>query len=113
MDETISKTHPPLQSFISKMSEERQLQQVVIDVDPDIVKYFGDQKYYNGFVKEEIAGDKVRMSFLTGSLEGFARWFMLFGDRAKIVEPLRLNDRVAEIAGNILKKLEQNQLLLT
>jgi predicted DNA-binding transcriptional regulator YafY len=112
-NEPVSKTHPPLQSFIAQMSAQRQVQQVVIDVDPDIVKYFGDQKYYNGFVKEEKAGDKVRMSFLTGSLEGFARWFMLFGDRAKIIEPGQLNDMVTGIATNILKKLEQNQPLLT
>ena len=111
--ETNSKTHPPLQSFISKMSADKEVTKVVIDVEPDIVKYLGEQKYYNGFVKEEKAGDYVRMTFLTGSLMGFSRWFMLYGDHAKIVEPLELNDRVAEIAENILKKLEFSQILLT
>jgi hypothetical protein len=53
------------------------------------------------------------MHFLTGSLMGFARWFMLFGDHAKIIEPVRLNEIVAEIAENILKKLEESQMLLT
>ena len=111
--EVIAQTHPPLQSFINQMAAERQVQKVVIDVEPDIIKYFGEQKYYNGFVKEETAGDYIRMTFLSGSLTGFARWFMLFGDRAKIIEPLDLNDLVAEIAGNILKKIEQHQMLLT
>jgi hypothetical protein len=41
---------------------------VVIEVDADIVKYFGNQKYYNGFVGEEVLGSKVRMTFLSGSL---------------------------------------------
>jgi len=112
-DELIVQTHPPLQSFINKTSAERQVQKVVIDVEPDIVKYLGEQKYYNGFVKEEKAGDCIRMSFLTGSLMGFARWFMLFGDHAKIAEPAELIELVAEIAENILKKLEQNKMLLT
>jgi predicted DNA-binding transcriptional regulator YafY len=112
-DEVISKTHPPLQSFISEMSAERQVHEVVIDVKAEIVKYLGEQKYYNGFVKEELAGEYVRMHFLSGSLMGFARWFMLFGDHAKIVEPASLNEMVAEIAENILKKIEQNQMLLT
>ena len=53
------------------------------------------------------------MIFLSGSLMGFSRWLMLFGDHAKIVEPLELNDMVAEIAENILKKLEYSQILLT
>lgn len=111
--ETNSKTHPPLQSFMNQMAAEKQVTKVVIDVEPAIVKYLGEQKYYNGFLKEEKAGDHIRMTFLTGSLMGFSRWFMLYGDHAKIIEPLELNDMVAEIAENILKKLEISQLLLT
>ena len=111
--ESNSKTHPPLQSFISQMSADREVHKVVIDADPGIVKYLGEQKYYNGFVKEEKAGDYIRMTFLSGSLMGFSRWFMLYGDHAKIVEPEELNDMVARIAENILKKLEETQLLLT
>jgi len=111
--EANSKTHPPLQSFISKMSADKEVTTVVIDVEPGVVKFLGEQKYYNGFVKEEKAGDYVRMTFLSGSLMGFSRWFMLYGDHAKIVEPPELNDMVAEIAENILKKLEYSQMLLT
>ena len=85
----------------------------MIEVEPRIVKYFGEQKYYNGFVKEEDAGNYVRMTFLCGSLTGFARWFMLFGDKAKIIEPPELNNMVITIAENILKKVEETQMLLT
>lgn len=108
-----SKEHPSLQSFMDKMSCDREVHKVVIDMEPAIVKYLGEQKYYNGFVKEEKAGEYVRMTFLTGSLMGFSRWFMLYGDHAKIIEPLELNETVAEIAENILKKLEFSQLSLT
>ena len=111
--EVNSKIHPPLQSFISQMSADRQVIKIIIDVEPGIVKYLGEQKYYNGFVKEEKAGDYIRMTFLSGSLMGFSRWFMLYGDHAKIVEPAELNDMVSRIAENILKKLEETQLLLT
>ena len=111
--ETNSKTHPPLQSFISQASANREVSKVVIDVEPGVVKYLGEQRYYNGFVKEEKAGDYIRMTFLSGSLMGFSRWFMLYGDHAKIVEPVELNEMVAAIAENILKKVEENQLLLT
>lgn len=112
-EEKILKTHPSLQSFISRTSAEREVYKVVIEVEADVVKYLGQQKYYNGFVGEDRRGNQVRMTFLTGSLTGFARWFMLFGDRAKIVEPVRLNEMVAEIAKSILKKLEETQMLLT
>jgi predicted DNA-binding transcriptional regulator YafY len=112
-EETISKTHPPLQSFINQTSAERQVVEVVIDVETDVVRYLGEQKYYNGFVKQENVGDHVRIHFLTGSMMGFARWYMLFGDHAKIVKPAELNVFVAGIAENILKKIEQTQELLT
>lgn len=111
--EKISKEHPTLQSFMEKMSGDREVHRVIIDFDPEVVKYLGEQKYYNGYVKEEKAGDYIRITFLSGSLMGFSRWFMLYGDHAKIVEPAELHDMVAELAENILKKLEQTQLLLT
>jgi len=112
-DEKVVKTHPPLQSFINQLAAQRQVQKVVIEVEKDIMKYFGEQKYYNGFVKQDEVGDYMRMTFLSGSLSGFARWFMVFGDNARVLEPLQLNDLVSEIAENILKKIEQNQMLLT
>ncbi len=112
-NEKIVQKHPPLQSFINEVAAQRQVQKVVIEVERDIIKYFGEQKYYNGFVKEEEAGDYLRMTFLSGSLTGFARWFMMFGDKAKIIEPLQLKDMVTELAGNIFKKIEHNQMLLT
>ena len=110
-NETNSKTHPPLQSFMDKMSEEKELHKIVIDVEPNIVKYLGEQKYYNGFVKEEKIDGFVRMTFLTGSIMGFSRWFMLYGDHANVVEPVELNDMVAEIAENILKRIEAIQIV--
>ena len=110
-NETNSKTHPPLQSFMDRMSADREVQKVVIDVEPGMVKYLGDQKYYNGYVKEEKIGNHVRMTFLTGSLMGFSRWFMLYGDHAKIVEPAALSDMVSRVAEDILKKIEENQLM--
>lgn len=112
-DEKISKTHPPLQEFLNKTQKEREVKKVVIEVERDVVKYLGEQKYWQGFIKEENAGDDVCLTFLTGSLQGFARWFMMFGDHAKIIEPVELNDMVSAIAESILKKVEESQMLLT
>lgn len=112
-DEKMTQSHPPLQNFLNRLTEKRELQKVVIDVNQDVVKYLGQQKYFSGFVKEETIDDVVRMTFLTSSLTGFARWFMLFGDYAEIIEPLSLKNTVAEVAENILKKLETTGMLLT
>lgn len=111
--ERFMKKHPPLQQFITDMPAKRDVKKVVIEVSCDIIKYFGEQKYYNGFVKEESAGNYVRMTFLSGSLQGFARWFIMFGDKAKIIEPVELTEIVASIAEAVLRKTEIKQSLLT
>jgi len=45
------------------------------------------------------------MTFLTASLNGFARWFLLFGDSAEIVEPSGLKTIVKDILNSISKKI--------
>ena len=108
-----AQAHPSLQEFLQQTTRQRQLHTVVLDVDASILKYFGQQKYYNGFVKEEIVGDRAQMTFLTASLSGFARWFMVFGDWATILEPLELKEEVATIAQKVLEKLGVDEPLLT
>lgn len=105
--------HPPLQNFLDKITEKNELQRVVVAVDPQIAKYFGEQKYYNGFVKEERAGDMIYMTFVTSSLTGFARWFMVYGDHAEIIEPRKLKSLVIDLAEKILEKTRKKQMLLT
>lgn len=111
--EAVTQIHPPLQRFLNRLTEQKALQKVVLDVHPGTLKYFGEQKYYNGFVKEEANGDVVRMTFLTASLSGFARWFLLFGEQAEIIEPASLQQTVAAIAKTILEKLQVPRPLLT
>lgn len=69
-------------------------------------RYIGDQKYYNGFVSQEVLSDVVRISFLTESLEGFARWYLMIGDVTEIIKPVALKKRVKELTSEILKKVK-------
>ncbi len=100
-----------MQDFISQLSAKREVKKVVIDAERDIIKYFGEQKYYHGFIKEEDAGDYIRLTFLCGSLQGFAGGLWCLGIMQKLLNPFELNDLVAGIAENILKKIEINQML--
>lgn len=99
------KQHPALQSFISKMSEEREMIDIIIKVDKEAIKYFGDQKYYNGFISQKENGDKVEMKFVTASLNGFAKFFLLFGQHAEIITPPELKDVVKKNLKAISKRL--------
>ncbi len=88
------KEHPALRSFLSKVSKEKELHTVVILVEKNVLKYLGEQKFYNGFVSQKEVGNKMEMTFLTQSLEGFARWYMLFGESAEIITPRKLIDTI-------------------
>lgn len=98
--------HPPLKQYLKQITKDKkELHKVIMLVDKDVVKHFGDQKYYNGYVSERFVKDKVEMTFLTCSLEGFARWYMMFGDKAEIMEPQGLIESVRKISTLIFKKL--------
>jgi predicted DNA-binding transcriptional regulator YafY len=102
-----TKQHPPLKTYLREITkEERELHTVVMRVEADKVKYLGEQKYYNGFVSEKVMKDFVEMTFLTSSLEGFARWYMMFGDCAEIVSPKVLKDRVKQLIRSTEKNIK-------
>jgi predicted DNA-binding transcriptional regulator YafY len=98
--------HPSLKSFLKKITKEEKLHTVVMQINKDVVKYLGDQKFYNGFVSQKVLKDKIEMTFLTSSIEGFARWYMMFGDCAEIINPSEVKERVKQITSVISKKMK-------
>jgi predicted DNA-binding transcriptional regulator YafY len=103
-DAIFKSKHPTLKAFIAQTAKEKALDLVVMLADKAIVNHLDHQKYYSGFVSEKTVGNQVEMTFLTGSLEGFARWFMMFGDQAEIISPDSLKERVGFIAASIAQK---------
>ncbi len=99
------KVHPSLKSFLTKMSKEKEMLTIVIRVDKTVLKYFGDQKYYNGFVSQKEVADKMEMTFVTASLMGFAKFYLLFGEYADIISPAGLKEIVKKNLEAISKKL--------
>lgn len=98
--------HPTLQTYLQQMKQEREMETVVMRVSKEHMRFFGDQKYYNGFVSQTEKDDQIEMVFLTGSLEGFARWYLMFGDSsAEIVEPASLRKRIKELAEAISARI--------
>ncbi|PKR80688.1 hypothetical protein CW751_07920 [Brumimicrobium salinarum] len=79
---------------------------VVIRVDKDVVKYIERGRKYYGFVGEEEDGNQMNMTFMTCELEFLARWYLMFGDCAQIVEPERLKELVQELTTKIQQRLD-------
>ena len=91
--------HPSLNTFLCKVSEEKDLHTIIIQVEKSVMKWLGEQKFYHGFVaQKELENGHIELRFLTASLEGFARWYMLYGEQASIITPRQL---VAIVRKNI------------
>lgn len=105
LDEVFCHKHDSLQSYLPKFSQKENLTLVKIQVEKQVLRYFGDQKYYNGFVDQKDKGEHVEMTFLTASVRGFAHWFLNFGHYAEIIEPIELKEMIKGIVLKILEKL--------
>lgn len=90
LETTFTMHHPSLKSFLEKMAQEESLQRVVISIHVRNLKYLQTQKYNYGFVLQEEKGDKVELTFMTGSLEGFSRWIICLADLVVILKPASL-----------------------
>ncbi|TDS58873.1 helix-turn-helix transcriptional regulator [Myroides indicus] len=78
---------------------------VRILVDKKIAPYLvWDRKYY-GFIKEIEHAEQTEMHFKMKNLEnGFPRWFLMFADKAEIIEPEELKEKVGELLESVLTK---------
>ena len=103
---SFTKEHDSLENHLSK--REIPTTKVRILVDRKISKYLSSEKKYHGFVSQKNVDDLVEMTFLSRDLEnGFARWFMMFGDYATILEPESLKERIIEMVQSYKIKLEK------
>tara|TARA_R110002012_G_scaffold54189_14_gene139033 strand:- start:82 stop:1110 length:1029 start_codon:yes stop_codon:yes gene_type:complete len=81
-----------------KKRDEVSKTKVKILVEKSAAKYIRGQSKYYGLISEEVKGKEVEMTFMTTDWKnGFARWYLMFADYAKIMEPDILKERVAEI----------------
>ena len=100
-----SKQHEPLERYLQSSIDQAAVQ-VRILVDKHILKYIRNGFTYYGLISEKEKGTQVEMTFLPRNIEeGFARWYMTFGDYAEILEPEDLKDRVKALSKKITDKL--------
>jgi predicted DNA-binding transcriptional regulator YafY len=111
-EEVFKKDHPSLEEYIEERKKDKhELVSVVLMVEKDICHWLDEQKYFSGFISQHETPEGMEMHFLTSSIEGFACWFMMFGERARIIEPEALRERVAEMAESVLKKVGAHTVL--
>lgn len=104
-EETFTRKHGPLEQYRQPDPDCPKVK-VRISMDREVSRYINVSKNYFGFVSEETKGDQVIMTFMTGDLnEGFPRWYLMFGDKARILEPAELNEKIRQLLNKTLEKL--------
>ncbi|WP_281227608.1 helix-turn-helix transcriptional regulator [Flavobacterium aquiphilum] len=89
--------HDALETYLDK-NKNVSTTKVRILVEKRIVNYLAYERKYHGFVSEQEIDGKIEMTFMSrDTLEGFARWYMMFGDYATILEPEKLKTRILEL----------------
>jgi predicted DNA-binding transcriptional regulator YafY len=104
-DKKFTSQHPTLKDYIARTAKDKDLETIVIRVEKVVYGNLDYQKYYSGFVSEKKMGNVTEMTFLTSSIEGFARWYMMFGDHAEIIKPDKLRERVIALSESMLQRL--------
>lgn len=101
--------HISIDQFIENSQSKTSPIQIHLRVGLETAPYFNWQKSHYGFAFQEPYEDKMDLHFeFTGSLDHFARWFMMFADDAEILKPNVLKDKVAYIIKDSFRLLEQN-----
>lgn len=70
---------------------------IKVAVDNDVMRYIRDQKYYYGLMEEKVIGNKTELTFLQSHLSYFARWLIMLGNHAEVIQPQELKTAVGQL----------------
>lgn len=79
------------------------MQEAVILFDKKHANYISESKYQAGFIQQLEAGDKLRLFFLTPSLDYFARWLLTYTDLVTIESPASLKQIMKKLIAELKK----------
>ncbi len=97
-----SRSYESLKDYIENYNEaECLLQEAVVLFDKEVSHYVFEDKYRQGFVRQEQAGDKVRMHFLTPHVEYLGRWLLMYTNGVSIESPEELKTAMKKLAGEL------------
>lgn len=100
-DKSFAIEHPSLENFLKTTQKTEKLEEVIISIPKEKEMMIEDDKYYYGLVSRKEVNQNVELTFLTFSLDKFARWYLSFADTARIISPNTLKDKVDIILKNI------------
>lgn len=104
---TFSRSHITLAELMERGQRDITPISIHIRVGLEMAPHLDWQKKHFGFIRESKYEEYIDLFFeYKGALAHFARWFMMFADDARIIEPVSLQQAVGEILTNSMHHIK-------
>lgn len=90
------KDHHSLEQYL-QCHKPANMQEMVVSFRKDVARHITDQRYLHGYISEEIIKDTVRMRFMVGHVDYFARWLLAFTNAVTIESPDALKNKMQNL----------------
>jgi Predicted transcriptional regulator len=98
------KEHLSVREYFEQMRYSSDLEEVVIRFDKTVCAKIVTSKYYYGFIDEVESGDSLEMTFVSGDLDYFSRWLLMYADAVQVVSSENLKLRFEQLVQSIISK---------
>lgn len=106
------RNHFTLQEYFkSLMNAHDDMEKATILFDRSAAQFANNSRYYYGFVSEEEAENKCRMTFLIGNMRSFCRWLMMYGKSVEIESPTALREIMEELVEELSEHYSSGAVL--
>lgn len=100
MEKSFTRNHPPFKTLLNEMYAVDIVFHISIKIEKSAMPITGGNRHHR-LVEEKDCGEYYICRYATFSEELFARWFLSFADKAEIIEPIEMKERVRELIVNI------------
>ncbi|MEP1035314.1 YafY family protein [Ekhidna sp.] len=95
--------HPNYMDFLNEALIGTDAKEATIICSSSIIRFMGEQKYFQGFVDEKKLEDgRYEMKFVPPYYDYFARWLLMYGKEVEIISPSELQGHTATLSKELL-----------
>ncbi len=95
------KQHPSVAEYLSSAMHTGELQEIIVSFDMNTSRHLQTQKYYFGFVSEEIIDGRVRMKFLNSHPPSFGRWLLSYTKAVRVESPASMKAIMRQLVDEV------------
>jgi predicted DNA-binding transcriptional regulator YafY len=93
-----------VKDFFQRNLSEYHLENITISMPLTQSLMIQTTRYYYGYIGEEIKGDRLEINFITGDLQYFCRWLLMYADVVEIVQNDALRNMFVQLIAEIKKR---------